>query len=63
MGIGRPFHFRIPDKNYECSACGIINPYLSTRIAIDVECIRCRKTIKWKFALFGQSKRRQKNEH
>jgi hypothetical protein len=42
--IGKPHHFLI-DKT---SACGLINPDYGTENRSDVNCYRCRKTLKFR---------------
>ena len=49
MKIGKPCHFRSNNKNI--SACGIVNPDYAAYDPRDVDCIRCKRTTKYKTAM------------
>ena len=44
--IGRPIHYRPTNKNV--SACGVVNPLYAAYDARDCNCLRCKKTARYK---------------
>jgi hypothetical protein len=59
LTIGKPCHFR-PNNN-NVSACGIINPVYAAYDARDCDCLRCKKTLKYKIYL-GEKRNSKENK-